>query len=158
MLPKGVKVAKPRVYIETTVISYLASKPSRDLVVAAHQQVTAEWWETVLPKLEPFVSPIVIEEVGRGDKEAAARRLSRIETFGILEVTGEVRDLAESYFGQIEIPEKARADAFHLALAAFHGMDLLVSWNFSHILAPRMRAVIEELNRERGIATPVRPL
>jgi len=146
---------KQSVYIETTVISYLIARPSRDLIVAAHQQVTEEWWENTLPLLDPFVSPIVIEEVSRGDESAAKLRLEKIVRFPVLEITNEVRDLAELYFKRIPIPDKARGDAFHLAVATYHGMDFLVSWNFTHILNARVRAVIQDINTIRGISTPI---
>ncbi|MFQ5998636.1 MAG: type II toxin-antitoxin system VapC family toxin, partial [Candidatus Bathyarchaeia archaeon] len=148
-------VEKQSVYIETTVVSYLTAKPSRDLIVAAHQQVTAEWWERSLPPLEPFVSPIVIEEASRGDKVAAKQRLQKIEDFPVLEITDEVRALADMYFERIQIPEKARGDAYHLAVATYHGMDFLVSWNFTHILSARVKAVIYEINTIQGISTPI---
>lgn len=146
---------KQSVYIETTVISYLTARPSRDLIVAAHQQVTVEWWCDTLPKLEPFVSPIVIEEASRGDETAARLRLETIADIPVLEITDEVQELAEAYFEKIPIPGKARGDAFHLAVTTFHGMDFLVSWNFSHILSARVRAVIQEINTIRGVSTPI---
>jgi predicted nucleic acid-binding protein len=146
---------KQSVYIETTVLSYLTSKPSRDLLVAAHQQVTADWWENWLPLFEPFISPLVIEEVSRGDKVAAKLRLEKIAGLPILEITEGVRQLADTYFEAIQIPEKARGDAYHLALAAFHGMDFLVTWNFGHILNPRVRTVVQALNTAQGISTPI---
>jgi hypothetical protein len=146
---------KQSVYIETTVVSYLTARPSRDLIVAAHQQVTVEWWENELPKLDPFISPIVIEEVSRGDESASKVRLEKIDKFPVLEIIDEVRGLADLYFEQIPIPNKARGDAFHLAIATYHGMDFLVSWNFSHILSARVRAVIQEINTIRGISTPI---
>jgi predicted nucleic acid-binding protein len=144
----------PSVYIETTVVSYVTARPSRDIIVAAHQQVTIEWWENTLPLCEPFVSPVVIEEAARGDKDAAKLRLERIADFPALEVTNEVRELADSYFAQTHIPEKARADAYHLALATYHGMDFLLSWNFAHILAGPIRVMIQDINTSRGIRTP----
>lgn len=143
------------VYIETTVVSYLTARPSRDLIVAAHQQVTVEWWESVLPLLDPFVSAIVIEEASRGDDTAARERLSRIEAFPVLEITDEVRDLADRYFERIQIPEKARGDTYHLAAATYHGMDFLVSWNFAHILGARVHATLYEVNTLLGITTPI---
>ena len=120
---------KPTVYIETTVISYLTAKPSRDLIIAAHQQITHDWWDMALPHFDVFVSPIVLEEISRGDAQAAKLRLETVLSFSVLEVLLKVRNLAESYFAAIEIPEKARADSYHLALAAWHGMDFMVSWN-----------------------------
>ncbi|HNS23143.1 MAG TPA: type II toxin-antitoxin system VapC family toxin [Sedimentisphaerales bacterium] len=101
---------KPTVYVETSVISHLTAQASRDLVVAAHQQVTVEWWQKALPQLEPFVSPVVLEEITRGDPEAARRRMDAVAAFQVLEVLPEVRDLAERYFTAIDLPEKARAD------------------------------------------------
>ncbi len=73
----------------------------------------------------------------------------------MLEVTNEVRELAELYFAQTQIPDKARGDAYHLALATCHGMDYLVSWNFVHILAVLVRVMIQDINASRGTRTPI---
>lgn len=146
---------KQCVYIETSVVSYLTSRPSRDLLVAAHQQVTAEWWEHGLPSFEAFVSPLVIEEASRGDEAAARLRLEKIAGYAILEINENVRRLADLYFDSIQIAEKARGDAYHLAVSAYHGMDFLVSWNFGHILNPRVRAVVQRINAAQGIGTPL---
>ena len=72
---------KPTVYIETTVISYLTARPIRDLIIAAHQQVTLEWWDMALPHFDVFISPIVLEEISRGDAQAAKLRLERVSSF-----------------------------------------------------------------------------
>jgi len=146
---------KPTIYIETSVISYLTAQMSRDLIVAAHQQVTAEWWEQALPKFEPFISPVVLEEIGRGDPNAAEKRIKSVQSFGILDVTPEVRDLAEHYFAGIDLPEKARADAYHLALAVWHGMDYLVSWNCTHIAGGKVKLIVAGINAGRGIGSPI---
>lgn len=146
---------KPKLYIETTVISYHMSRPSRDLIIAAHQQVTHDWWELALPNFEAFISPIVLEEISRGDAQAAKRRIESISGCPLLEVVSEVRELADSYFTGIDVPEKARADSYHLALAAWHGMDFLVSWNCTHIVSGRVKRIIEEINLFRDIRTPI---
>ncbi len=146
---------KPTVYIETTVISYLTARPSRDLIIAAHQQIAHEWWNTALPNFEPFISPIVLEEISRGDTNAIALRFESISDLTLLEVLPEVRDLAESYFSATEIPEKARADSYHLSLASWHGMDFLVSWNCTHIVSGRVKKIIEQINSVYGIRTPI---
>lgn len=78
-----------------------------------------------------------------------------MEGFQILEITNEVRALADLYFEKIPIPEKARGDAYHLAVATRHGMDFLVSWNFIYILNVRVRRVIQNINTIRGISTPI---
>ena len=97
----------------------------------------------------------MIEEVSRGDEAAARLRLEKIAGFPILEITVGVRRLADTYFEAIQIPEKARGDAYHFALAAFHGMDFLVTWNFGQILNPRVRTVVQAINTVQGISTPI---
>jgi len=143
------------VYIETTVISYLAAWPSSEPVMAARQQATAEWWEQVLPRLEAYISPVVLDEISRGDADAVRRRQEKIGSLKVLAVTAEVETLAEAYFAALPIPEKARADAYHLALATEHGMDYLVSWNLTHIVSGGIVRRLQELNAARGIRTPV---
>ena len=125
------------------------------MVVAAHQQLTAEWWQLALPQFEPFVSPVVLEEIAKGDTEAADRRRNSVTGFGILEITTEVRDLAEHYFEAIDLPERARADAYHLALAVLHGMDYLVTWNCTHIAGGRVKWIVQNMNAKRGIGSPI---
>ena len=146
---------KPTVYIETSVISYRTARPSRDLLVAAHQQVTHEWWEHALPQCDPFISPVVLEEIAHGDPDAAQRRQQSIAAFPVLEVVPEVHTLAAAYFAAIPLPDKSQADAYHLALAAWHGVDYLVSWNCTHIVSGRVRMIVEEVNAEFGIRTPI---
>ncbi len=119
-------MATPTVYIESTVISYYAAFRTRDLIMAAHEEITWEWWESVLPQLDPYVSQIVFDEISRGDPSAAQRRVAAAGKFGVLEVTPDVAMLANIYFEALDIPEKARNDSLHLALAACHGMDYLV--------------------------------
>ncbi len=146
---------KSSVYIETSVISYLTVKPSRDLIVAAHQQITSDWWETALPHYDAFISPIVLEEISRGDANAVQSRLEKVSAFPVLEILPEVRNLADAYFSALEIPEKARADSYHLAIASWHGIDFLVSWNCTHIVNGRIKMMIEEINARQGIRTPI---
>lgn len=146
---------KPTVYLETSVISYLTARPSRDLIVAAHQQITAEWWDAVRPKADCFISPFVIEEATRGDEDAARKRIAAIADFAVLEVNELVRDLAQKFFAAINLPEKAKIDAFHLATAVVYGVDYLLSWNCRHIASGRVRKILVEINSDLGIRTPV---
>jgi len=146
---------RPTVYIETSVISYLAAYMSRDLVVAAHQQLTQDWWKQALPQLEAYISPVVLEEISRGDSDAAARRTKAVHSFGILEVLPEVKELADLYFAAIDLPEKARADSYHLALSVHHGMDYLVTWNCTHIAGGKVKRIVEDINSKRGTSSPV---
>jgi hypothetical protein len=145
----------PTAYIETTVISYYAAKPSRDVVVAGHQAVTAEWWEKDLPKFQPVISSVVLDEVSAGDPIAVTRRLEAIKGMPLLELSGDVTMLAIRYHESIRLPESARADSLHLALASWHGADYLVTWNCRHIASGRVRLLVRQINERLGIATPV---
>ena len=146
---------KPSVYIETTIISYLTAKPSRDLIIAAHQQITSEWWTDVRPQVDCYVSPFLIDEVSRGDATYAQKRLDEIVDFTVLEVNEEIEDLAQQYFAALQIPEKAKIDAFHLAVAAWHKMDYLLSWNCKHIASGRVQKMMQEINARLGVHTPI---
>ena len=145
---------KPKVYLETTVVSYLTGSPSRDLVVAAHQQITTEQWKS-RKRFDLYVSQIVIQEAGGGNQEAAASRLKILEGISILELTPEARDLARKLLTQGPIPQKAAVDALHIATAVANGMDFLVTWNCTHIANAAMRIMIEAACRSLGYEPPV---
>ncbi|MBF0429266.1 MAG: type II toxin-antitoxin system VapC family toxin [Magnetococcales bacterium] len=118
---------KPRLYLETSIISYLAALPSRDLIVAAHQQITHEWWAEQRDRYELFVSELVIQEIEMGDKNAAQRRLSLVESITILMLDDKTRILGEQLRNHANLPIKANADALHVALAALYRMDFLLT-------------------------------
>jgi predicted nucleic acid-binding protein len=125
---QGTSPMNPKTYVETTIISYLTAYPSRDLVRAAHQQVTAEWW-TARMAYDIYISQLVIDEARRGDPAAAARRVQSLDGFPLLNLTDEVVALAEDLIVKGGLPQKARIDALHVAIATIHGMDYLLTWN-----------------------------
>jgi hypothetical protein len=143
------------VYIETTIISYLTAKPSRDLIIAAHQQITSDWWAKVRPIVDCYISPFVIDEASRGDDEYARKRLDVIADFLVLQVDSEIEILAQQYFSALNIPDKAKIDAFHLAIAAWHRMDYVLSWNCKHIASGRVQKMLQDTNARLGIYTPI---
>jgi hypothetical protein len=107
------------VYLETSVISYLVAHPNqRDLIVAAHQQITREWWATRRHEFALFASAIVIEEAARGDPEYAKARMSIIDQLRLADVTVDALQLAAQLLRQAALPPKANADALHIAIAA----------------------------------------
>lgn len=112
------------VYLETTMISYLAAWPSRDLVVAAHQRITLDWWMRSRGLFELFASQLVVQEASSGDPDAVARRLAFLEGVPLLDVTTEAVALAEQLVEEGVIPRKAALDALHIAVATVHGMEL----------------------------------
>lgn len=145
---------KPRVSIEATIPSYLTAWPSRDLIRVAHQQVTREWWEG-RAEFELFVSQIVVRECQAGDAAAAAQRLEAIRDIPLLGLTDPVSDLAPALLRGVPLPEKAAAGAAHVAVAAVHGMDYLLTWNCTHIANAILRDRIESVCRGLGFEPPL---
>lgn len=146
---------KPSIYIETSVISYLTGRLSSNLIVAAHQQLTQEWWENSLLHFDPFVSPVTIDEISQGDPEAARKRLGMIGNFPLLKITPDIQRLADTYFSSLRIPEKARADTYHLAVATVYKIDFLVTWNCKHLANGFVIRQLKNVNRELGTRSPV---
>ncbi|HEU0074440.1 MAG TPA: type II toxin-antitoxin system VapC family toxin [Dehalococcoidia bacterium] len=143
-----------RVYLETSVISYLTALPSRDLLVAGHQQVTREWWDK-RTRFGLYVSEAVVQEVSRGDAGAAARRIEALQGLAILASAPQALELARSFLATATIPGKAAIDALHVALAAVHGMDFLLTWNCTHIANAALRPQLEELCWRAGFRPPI---
>jgi hypothetical protein len=155
VVPSLVVASGGRVYLETTVVSYLVARPSRDLRVAAHQQATAEWWTQRRQEFELFVSQLVVEEAAQGDKEAAGRRLRHIEGIHLLGLSEASLALAERLLADAAVPAEAEEDALHIAIAAVHGMDYLLTWNFRHIANAAVRSRIEATCFESGYDAPI---
>lgn len=116
---------KPNIYLETTIVSYLTARPSRDIILAAHQQLTQEWWEARRKKFNLFVSQLVIQEAGSGDEQAAQKRLKQIEDISLLEVNKEAVLLARELIKENFLPQKATEDSLHIAVATVHGIVLI---------------------------------
>lgn len=148
-------LSRPMVYLETTIVSYLTARPSRDLIVAGHQQITREWWEDTLPKVDAFVSPFVLEEASRGDSDQAEKRVSMLAPFPSLNASAVVDRLAKLYFEGMGLPEKAKLDAFHLATAVAYEMDYLLSWNCKHLASGRTQRILQRMNSGIGLPVPV---
>lgn len=146
---------KPVVYIETSVISYLASRPSRDLVVAARQAISQDWWENERRRFELRISALVEEEVGRGDPTAAASRLDLLDGIPSLAVSDLAVQLAERLVAQKAIPEGSEEDALHIAIAATQGADYLVTWNFKHINNAETKLLITSVVESCGYRCPL---
>ena len=146
---------KPRVYIETTVISYLTARPARDVVIAGHQQSTRDWWATASERFELVISELVREEAGAGDPDAVRARLTLLASLALLDATAEAQELAEKLVSASAVPEAAMRDAAHIAIAAANGIEYLVTWNFRHIANAVTRPQIESVCRQAGFESPV---
>lgn len=152
-------MAKEKAYLETSVISYLTARPSRDVVKLAKQQLTREWWETSRSSFELCVSPAVIREIYVGDADAAERRAKTVSGLTVLAATDDVAALFRLFLDDKIVPAKAATDALHIAFAAVHGMSYLLTWNCKHInnaaLKKRIDAIISRAGYNEVImATP----
>lgn len=145
---------KPRTYIETTTTSDLTARPSRDVVRAGEQELTRNWWDR-RGNFEIFASQLVFEEAAGGDPAAAGRRLLALQDVSMLETTDEAIGLGRFLLAQGGLPNKAGADALHIAVAAVHGIDFLLTWNCAHIANAMMQGKIEALCRRAGYEPPM---
>lgn len=146
---------KPKVYLETSVVSYLTAWRSRDLILAANQEETRDWWDERSKHFDLFVSEIVIQEASAGDVNAARRRLEILEGLNELDITVEAQDLAKNLIKNVPLPDKAQIDALHIAIATVHGMDYLLTWNCSHIANAVLRHPIDSVCRQNEYEPPV---
>ena len=146
---------KPALYLETSVLGYLAARFSRDLVTAGRQQLTRAWWQTERNRYEIFVSPFVLDESEAGDAEAAAERAELLEGLPLIEPDERAETLAERLMREVPLPKKAAVDAAHIAVAAVSGMDYLLTWNFKHIANAVLRDRIERVCRSSGYKPPM---
>jgi hypothetical protein len=144
---------KPKVYIETSVISYLTSRASRDVVVAGRQAITQEWWE-YRKRFDLFISELVEEEISKGDPDAAALRAGKVSGIESLASSDEAERLAEILLTKGVIPAGSEEDAAHIAIASAQGMDYLLTWNFKHINNAETRVKISEVVESCGFVCP----
>jgi hypothetical protein len=147
------------VYLETTFISYLVARPSRDLLVAGHQQVTHDWWAERRRDFECYVSQVVIDEASVGDSTEVQKRLAAIGDLSVLESTGDAESLTRAILSSGVIPARAVRDAAHVAVAAVHDIDYLLTWSCRHLANAqtmrRMSVVCERLGQRMPlICTP----
>ena len=134
---------KEKVYIETSVISFLTGRPSNNLITAAWQSITIEWWEQRKTHFDIFISELVYEEATRGDPSAVSKRIEVLKGIPYLQITDEAVNLAKMIIKPGPLPKKASNDALHLAIAAVHKIDYLMTWNCRHLdnaeLKPKVR-------------------
>ena len=145
----------PKIYLETSFISRLVARPSRDVVVVAQQQITRDWWEGEGTKHKLFASEFVLQEARLGDPVEVGKRLAVLLQLTMLDAAPEADELAALLIERHALPTKAAVDALHIAVAAFHGMDYLLTWNCKHIANLTMRPAIEATCRAAGYSAPL---
>lgn len=145
---------KPTVYIETSVISYLAARPRRDIVMAGQQQQTRDWWSKRRDDFELRISELVVQEASRGDATAAAERIAALTGITALQFSEAADALASSLIGALRLPPRAHPDALHIAIAAVNGVQYLLTWNCRHLANAVLRPRIEAVCRKAGGVEP----
>lgn len=143
-----------KVYIETLIISYLTARPTSNLIAAAWQKETTDWWETRKSRFSLCISEVVIEEAGRGDSSAARRRLAELSGIKVPPLTDNVVGLSKALIQEGGVPKKALNDALHIAVAAVHDVDYLLTWNCRHIDNAEMKPKIRKICQEHGFRCP----
>ncbi|MCF7979173.1 MAG: type II toxin-antitoxin system VapC family toxin [Chromatiaceae bacterium] len=144
---------KRKVYLETSVISYLTSRPSKTIIGAAHQQITSAWWDKRYD-YELFLSELVLRECAGGDSAAAQKRLEVVKNIPLLVATEEAYQLAEALLRKGIIPAKAAEDSLHIAIATVHSVDYLLTWNCKHIANPELQRKIMDYLDKQGQFLP----
>jgi hypothetical protein len=143
-----------KVYLETSIVSYYTARPSRDLVIAARQEITHEIWPVLQDNYAIYISALVIQEASRGDKEAAKKRLHAVSHIPILEITQKVQNVAQSLINENAVSLEFEEDALHIAVASINGMDFLLTWNFSHINNAFKKSKITSAIEKQGLIPP----
>jgi len=147
--------ARPTIYIETSIPSYLTARQSDDVRVRGNQDTTVEWWHSRRRDFRLFISEFVVAEVSLGDPDAARRRLATLAGIPRLMATEAVRSLGRALIQKGPIPRQAELDAYHIAVATANGMDYLLTWNCVHIANAVMRTGIEMVCRQYGYEPPI---
>ena len=146
---------RAKVYIETSIVSYLTARKSGDIITSAHQQLTKDWWDNHRSRYDLFASQFVMVEAQAGDPQMAKLRVEALAGIDLLAVSSDALELGRTLVKRGPLPEKAQTDAFHIAVAASNGMDYLLTWNCKHIANAAMQNEIRRLCTAIGFATPV---
>lgn len=145
----------PRLYLETTIFSYLTARPGRDQTTAANLRITHEWWSNYRSDFSLCTSEFVLDEIRDGDRVMAERRMQLTEGIPVLLATDDAARIADALIRHVPLPPKALEDAAHIAIAAVHGVDYLLTWNCKHIANDRMLGRMRAVCEARGYRLPV---
>lgn len=141
-------------YLETTFVSYLVALPARDLVIAAHQQITRDWWNRRRSDFRLVISQVVLDEISAGDESEARKRLDLVKSIEVLGASADAETLTAAIVEAGVLPEKAVRDAAHIAVATVHGVEYLLTWNCRHLANAQISRRVGRICSERGFVMP----
>ncbi len=139
-----------KVYIETSILSYLAARPSRNPVTAGRQLITSRWWQVEANRYQLVISEAVEAECERGDREMVERRRKLLAHVSLFPINERILEVARLLIVPGGIPEKAGPDALHIAAAAVEQCEFLLTWNFRHIANVHIRRQVERILASHG--------
>jgi predicted nucleic acid-binding protein len=143
------------VYIETSIVSYLRQRPSSQVVMAARQLLTHQWWSNERGNYELVTSQYVLDEASAGDPVLAAERLESLGGIPLLPLDPQIGVIAAEIMSRAILPPKAAIDALHIALVAHHRIQYLLTWNCKHIANARILPRIHEVLTKLGCPIPI---
>jgi hypothetical protein len=144
-----------KIYVETSVISYLASRPGRDVIVLAQQEISRQWWSERERHGQCFISDYVLLEIQRGDAHAAQNRNHLVQGLSVLTGSVKIEELAEQLLQGSALPAAAQLDALHIATATVYEMEYVLTWNCKHIANASKRHIIEKICQDQGYRPPI---
>lgn len=146
---------KPKVYIETTVVSYLAARLSRNATIAARQQTTQQFWHEHADRFDFITSDAVLDEIEEGDKTLAQRRIDLLRPLTVFETIPAASQLTQALLNSGAVPRSSQTDAKHIAIAAVYNIEYLATWNYKHIINVHQRQHIEQVCRDNGFRSAI---
>jgi predicted nucleic acid-binding protein len=144
-----------RIYIETSIVSYLRQRPSAQVVTAARQVLTRRWWDQERSQYELVTSQYVLDEAADGDPILAQERLETLDGIPLLQLGTEIDAIAKEIMSRAILPAKAQIDALHIATASHHRIDYLLTWNCTHIANARILPSIHRVLNDLGCFVPI---
>jgi predicted nucleic acid-binding protein len=141
-------------YLETTFVSYLVALPARDLVTAAHQQITRDWWNRRRNDFHLVISQVVLDEISAGDESEVRKRLELVRPMGVLSASPDAETLTAAIVAAGVLPERAVRDAAHIAVATAHGVEYLLTWNCKHLANAQISRRVGRICSEHGFVMP----
>jgi hypothetical protein len=142
-------------YIETSIVSYLRQQPSTQVVTAARQLLTHQWWNEERQNYDLVISQYVIDEASGGDPTLAAERLESLEGIPLLPDAPEIPQIASEIMSLGVLPANAQVDALHIAAVAHHRVKYLLTWNCKHIANAKILPRIHDRLTDLGIPIPI---
>jgi len=142
-------------YIETSIVSYLRQRPSSQVVMAARQLLTDQWWHDEREKYELVTSQYVIDEASEGDPDLAAERLESLDGIPLLPLDPRIGVIANEIIARAILPPTASVDALHIAMVAHHEIQYLLTWNCKHIANAKILPRIHQVLTDLGCPIPI---